>query len=56
MAVHETQSNGATEKLTWKKHPLSLRERARVRGNCLILFDLIPLIRPLATFSLKGEG
>jgi len=37
-------------------YPLSMRERARVRGNCLIVFDLIPLIRPLATFSLKGEG
>ena len=38
------------------KHSLSLRERARVRGQSLISSRCCPLNRPSATFSLKGEG
>jgi hypothetical protein len=37
-------------------NPLSLRERARVRGNCLIYRYFCPLIRPSATFSLREKG
>jgi hypothetical protein len=37
------------------KHPLSLRERVRVRGNCLISFHSYSLIRPSATFSLREK-
>jgi hypothetical protein len=35
---------------------LSLRERVRVRGKSWICRDFCPLIRPLATFSLREKG
>jgi hypothetical protein len=36
--------------------PLSLRERARVRGKILIYWNFCPLIRPSSTFSLREKG
>jgi hypothetical protein len=41
--------------LFFRKYPLSLRERARVRGNILIPLYCYPLIRPSATFSLREK-
>ena len=33
-----------------------MRERARVRGKCLIMPHSFPLIRPIGHLLLQGEG
>jgi len=38
------------------KYPLSLRERARVRGKVGLTVYCCPLIRPSATFSPGEKG